>query len=374
MPHKTPIQKLLPLNLDTGALLDWYDASARTLPWRVGPAARGGGMRPDPYRVWLSEVMLQQTTVAAVVEYYLHFTRRWPSVGDLAEAPLDDVLGAWAGLGYYARARNLHACARAVATRLGGVFPQSSAELMTLPGIGPYTAAAIAAICHDEKVPVLDGNVERVLARVLALNVPVRDAKPQLCAALSTRVPERAGDFAQAMMDLGATLCAPRRALCDRCPLSGGCRAFGAGRPLDFPVKPTRAQRPTRHGHAFVIVNNDGAVWLRQRPDKGLLASMTEVPGSTWDETPTPPAGPLAADWRPAGHVTHVFTHFRLELDVWAARSDEAPASEGWWASPREVARAALPSLYRKVLAVAGVGQDKAQKKTAGHKDRRSLN
>src|SRR5690606_4330588 len=201
------------------AVLAWYDRHARVLPWRVGPADRRAGKRPDPYRVWLSEVMLQQTTVAAVQRYYARFTALWPAVTDLAAAPLAAVLVEWAGLGYYARARNLHACALAVVDRHGGVFPATAAGLLALPGIGPYTSAAIAAIAADEPVAVVDGNVERVLARYLALPVPVRDAKPEIRAAVQASVPSRAGDFAQALMDLGATICTPRVALCALCPL-----------------------------------------------------------------------------------------------------------------------------------------------------------
>ncbi|KKB10893.1 adenine glycosylase [Devosia geojensis] len=345
-----------PRPLDAAAVLAWYDRHARMLPWRVPPRARAGGERPDPYRVWLSEVMLQQTTVAAVGKYFARFTQLWPTVAELAAAPLDAVLVEWAGLGYYARARNLHACARAVVERHGGVFPDTAEDLLTLPGIGPYTAAAIAAICHDERAAVLDGNVERVLARYHALSVPVREAKEDLRSELARSVPARAGDFAQALMDLGATICAPRSALCMLCPLEPGCAGARTGNPLAFPVKAAKAGRPVRYGHAFVMRDGDGDVYLRTRPDKGLLAKMTEVPTSEWAGALAAPNYPVAADWRHHGQVVHVFTHFRLELEVWSA-TVPAPAllTEGWWADPRATGREALPTLFRKVLAAAGI-------------------
>lgn len=348
MPDAPPAAKL-----DAAALLAWYDHAARDLPWRIGPASRARGVRPDPYRVWLSEVMLQQTTVAAVTRYYLRFTRLWPTVAALAAAPLEAVLVEWAGLGYYARARNLHACARAVVERFAGNFPTTSAELLTLPGIGPYTAAAIAAITEDEPIAVVDGNVERVLARYLALGVPVRDAKPLIRAAVQAAMPRRAGDFAQALMDLGATICAPRAALCMLCPLQPGC-AGARGAPLAFPVKPAKPERPTRYGHAFVLRDRDGDVYLQTRAATGLLAQMTEVPGSPWLDQPAAVAYPLPGDWRHCGEVVHVFTHFRLELQVWqTSLADTSGLTRGWWADPRELDAEALPSLFRKVLATA---------------------
>ena len=260
----------------------------------------------------------------------------------------------WAGLGYYARARNLHACARAVAERFGGQFPATSAELLTLPGIGPYTAAAIAAITADERVAVVDGNVDRVLARYLALPVPVRDAKDLVRSTVQEAVPTRAGDFAQALMDLGATICAPRAALCMLCPLQPGCAGTKAD-PLVYPVKAAKAERPTRYGHAFVMRDADGDVYLQTRAEKGLLAQMTETPVSAWTATPEPVAHPLPADWRHHGQVVHIFTHFRLELEIWSATVPPATLTQGWWADPGELAAEALPSLFRKVLALAGL-------------------
>jgi A/G-specific adenine glycosylase len=338
--------------IDAAAVLSWYGAHARDLPWRVGPAERAEGRRPDPYRVWLSEIMLQQTTVATVRDYYLRFVALWPTVADLAAAPLDAVLKQWAGLGYYARARNLHACAVAVVERHGGHFPESSAELLTLPGIGPYTAAAIAAIAFDERVPVIDGNVERLMARYLALDRPLKEAKDEIQAALAPAVPPEAGDFAQALMDLGATICAPRATLCMLCPLQPGC--IGARfEPLTYPIKTEKAERPTRYGHAFVMRDAAGDVYLQTRADTGLLAKMTETPTSEWTSHPSEPCFPAAADWTRAGQVIHVFTHFRLELDVWTATVDPASLSAGWWASPTALGGEALPTVFRKVLAVA---------------------
>jgi A/G-specific adenine glycosylase len=356
MPKLRP-QPSVPAPIDADAVLGWYDGHARRLPWRVAPSDRKLGLAPDPYRVWLSEVMLQQTTIAAVGRYYARFTALWPTVGDLAAAPLDQVLVEWAGLGYYARARNLHACAQAVVRDHGGRFPANAAELRALPGIGAYTAAAIAAITADERVAVLDGNVERVLARYLTLDLPVREAKEDLRAVLQASVPERAGDFAQAMMDLGATICAPRAAMCLVCPLQPSCAAARTADPVAWPVKAQRSERPTRHGHAFVICDRDGDIFLQSRAETGLLAKMTETPGSDWTSAPLPVEYPFEATWWHHGQVVHVFTHFRLELEIWSAT---APNPEefvaGWWADPRQLDNEALPSLFRKVLAQAGIG------------------
>lgn len=353
MSEATPPQQ--PNPIDAGAVLAWYDRHARDLPWRVGPHDRARGVKPDPYRVWLSEVMLQQTTVAAVGKYYARFTSLWPTVADLAAAPLEAVLVEWAGLGYYARARNLHACAQAVVERFGGVFPTRSADLLTLPGIGAYTSAAIAAITADEPVAVVDGNVDRVLARYLALDVPVRDAKDLVRATVQASVPARAGDFAQALMDLGATICAPRSALCMLCPLEPGCLGT-RGDPLRYPVKAPKAERPVRYGHAFILRDRDGDVFLRTRAEKGLLAKMTEVPGTPWLGERLEPAFPVPAAWQPHGQVVHIFTHFRLELDVWSTSvADATPFADGWWADPAELDAEALPSLFRKVLAAGGL-------------------
>ena len=348
MPKPPPAQQSVPL--DSAAVLAWYDRHARDLPWRTSPADRARGISPDPYRVWLSEIMLQQTTVAAVRDYFLRFTTLWPTVGALAAAPLDSVLREWAGLGYYARARNLHACAVAVVERYGGVFPASSTELLTLPGVGPYTAAAIAAISHDEPTAVVDGNVDRVLARYLALTVPVRDAKDLIRATVQAAVPTRAGDFAQALMDLGATICAPRAASCLVCPLQPGCAGTRRD-PLAFPVKAEKPVRPTRYGHAFVMRDASGDIYLRSRPATGLLARMTEPPVSEWTGAASEPAFPAAGDWVHRGQVIHVFTHFRLELEVWSATiADTASLEEGWWSDPRQLGKEALPTVFVKAL------------------------
>jgi A/G-specific adenine glycosylase len=353
MPNADAAQQVPPL--DSAAVLAWYDRHARILPWRVAPEDRARGVRPDPYRVWLSEIMLQQTTVAAVGKYYARFLALWPNVAALAAAPLEAVLVEWAGLGYYARARNLHACAKAVVERFGGKFPESSAELLTLPGVGPYTAAAIAAIAFDERTAVVDGNVDRVLARYLALPVPVAETKDTIRDTVQAAVPGRAGDFAQALMDLGATICAPRLANCLICPLTEGC----AGRrldPLAFPVKAEKPGRPTRYGHAFIMLDSDGDVFLRTRAGHGLLAQMTEPPVSDWTGERTDPRFPLKADWRHRGQVVHVFTHFRLELEIWSATiADPALLSDGWWADPRDFNAEALPTVFRKALAMAGL-------------------
>jgi len=348
-----PLPAAPPIDADT--VLAWYDRHARDLPWRVSPADRAKGIHPDPYRVWLSEVMLQQTTVAAVRNYFLRFTSLWPTVFDLAAAPLDAVLREWAGLGYYARARNLHACAKAVVEEHKGIFPNTSAGLQTLPGIGAYTGAAIAAICFDEPVAVLDGNLDRVLARYFALPVPVRDAKDELRAALQANVPARAGDFAQAMMDLGATICAPRVASCLICPLQPDCLGTRTGEPTLFPIKPEKAERPTRRGHAFVMTDRAGDVYLQSRPGKGLLAGMTEVPTSDWSADLADPAYPVNSAWRHRGQVVHVFTHFRLELEVWSAEVAPENLDQGWWSPQSALKGEALPTLIRKVLAQAGL-------------------
>jgi A/G-specific adenine glycosylase len=353
MPNAASGQNPSP-SIDAAAVLGWYDAHARTLPWRTSPADRARGIRPDPYRVWLSEVMLQQTTVAAVGKYYARFTSLWPTVADLAAAPLESVLVEWAGLGYYARARNLHACAQAVMAEHGGVFPATSAELLTLPGVGPYTAAAVSAICSDERIAVLDGNVDRVMSRFLALPVPVKEAKDDIRAVVQAAVPPRSGDFAQALMDLGAMICTPRQASCMLCPLQPAC--LGAREdPLYYPVKAEKAERPTRYGHAFVMRDADGDVYLQKRAPEGLLGGMTETPTSDWTGAPAAPEFPLPAGWRKTGQVVHVFTHFRLELDIWTAVVDPASLSAGWWTEPETLGAQALPTVFRKVLVAAGV-------------------
>ena len=326
-------------------LLDWYDAHRRALVWRP-PAGEG---RPDPYRVWLSEVMLQQTTTPHATPYFLEFTRRWPTVSDLAAADDAEVMAAWAGLGYYARARNLLACARAVAGDHGGVFPDSEAGLLALPGVGPYTAAAIAAIAFDRPANVVDGNVERVMARLHAVETPLPAARPELRRLAAGLVAEdRPGDWAQALMDLGATVCRPGRPFCERCPLTAWCAAFQSGDPQRYPLKTRRAKRPRRHGVAWVLRDDRGQVALMRRPAKGLLGGMLGLPTSEWGEAVPDAAAPVIADWREAGAVEHVFTHFALTLSVRVA--DTGGGEGGFiWSTPEE-AVAALPTVFRKAL------------------------
>jgi A/G-specific adenine glycosylase len=333
------------------ALLAWYDTNARALPWRVGPADGAEGRRGDPYRVWLSEVMLQQTTVPHATPYFLDFTRLWPTVTDLAAEQDGVVMAAWAGLGYYARARNLLACARAVAAEHGGRFPDTEADLLALPGVGAYTAAAVAAIAFDRPANVVDGNVERVIARLYAVETPLPDAKPELKVLAARLVgPERPGDWAQALMDLGATICRPKAPLCDRCPLADTCKALAAGTPDAYPRRKAKAERPHRHGTAFLVLHG-GEVGLVRRPPKGLLGGMLALPSTAWTAKPAKDAAaqaPFAADWRPAGEIEHVFTHFSLTLGVLRA---QAPARDGdlIWTSVKEAADS-LPSVFRKAL------------------------
>jgi A/G-specific adenine glycosylase len=337
-------------------LLAWYDRHRRVLPWR---APRGE--RSDPYRVWLSEIMLQQTTVATVGGYFDAFLRRWPSVRDLAAAPLEDVLYAWQGLGYYARARNLHACARAVVERHGGDFPDTVEALGALPGVGPYTAAAIAAIAFDRPASAVDGNVERVIARLHALESPMPDVKPAIRAFAGRLVPRRrAGDYAQAMMDLGATVCTPRAPRCVLCPVVDLCAGRRLGVAEDLPRRRAKPVRPVRHGLAFLLVRRDGAVLLRRRPPSGLLGGMMEVPSSPWregdiDRDDSLAAAPVVAKWRPLpGIVRHIFTHFELRLQIVAAHAPTSrmagAVSDAQWCEIDQLDRMALPTVMKKVL------------------------
>lgn len=305
----------------SGDLLEWYDNHAREMPWRIPPSARKAGQRPDPYRVWLSEVMLQQTTVAAVRDYFVRFTSRWPTVRDLAAAADADVMAEWAGLGYYARARNLLKCARVVANDLGGAFPDNHDALLALPGIGPYTAAAIASIAFDEPVAVLDGNVERVMARLHDVHDPLPGSKSLLrdhAAALTPSL--RPGDYAQAVMDLGATICTPRNPECGICPWRTPCAARAAGTAADLPKKTPKKPKPTRQGIVYIAQSRDGTWLLERRPDKGLLGGTLGWPGTAWAEEPPVPAPPFSASWRAVdGEVRHTFTHFHLVLQVMRA-------------------------------------------------------
>jgi len=331
-------------------LLGWYDSHHRSLPWRVAPADRAAGLRPDPYRIWLSEVMLQQTTVAAATGHYLRFTERWPDVATLAGAPLEAVLAAWAGLGYYARARNLHACARTVSTEHGGHFPDTEAALLLLPGIGPYTAAAVAAIAFDRPAVVMDGNIERVMARLFAEADPLPGVKPALKAHAARLTPdERPGDHAQALMDLGATVCTPRRPACLACPLRPACRGHAMGLAEALPAKAPKAAKPIRHGIAY-LAHSSGSVMVVRRPPTGLLGGMLALPTTDWAETAPSPQPPFPAAWRPLGEVRHTFTHFHLRLAVQATEPPDLPGET----APIDEAAAAMPTVFAKALRLLG--------------------
>ncbi len=334
------------------ALLDWYGAARRDLPWRAKRRCR-----PDPYRVWLSEIMLQQTGVKAVIPYFEAFLARWPDVEALAQAPLGDVMAAWAGLGYYSRARNLHACAKLLAR---GGFPKTQAALRELPGIGAYTAAAVAAIAFSEPAAAVDGNVERVIARLFALEEPLPGGKPRVRALAQSLVPQgRPGDYAQAMMDLGATVCTPRSPSCARCPVRVFCSAARGGEPERYPARAPKAARPLRRGDAFVIVKgngSDGHILLRRRPGKGLLGGMMEVPCTEWREGGAGgPAAAVPAHWRPARMVRHTFTHFHLEMRVFVLGHGqamrEAQTFGGEWTRIGDLSSAALPTVMKKAIA-----------------------
>jgi A/G-specific adenine glycosylase len=368
MPHKSALPKP-----KAAALLAWYDRHRRRLPWRALP-----GKMSDPYAVWLSEIMLQQTTVAAVKPYFEEFLRRWPTVEKLAAAKVETVMAAWAGLGYYARARNLHKCAQEIAKNHGGKFPKTEESLRKLPGIGPYTSAAIAAIAFGKYAVVVDGNVERVMARVFAVTAPLPKSKGklrELAAELTSK--KRAGDYAQAVMDLGATVCTPKSPRCSSCPWAKNCVGQRTGIAASLPRKAPKTARPVRVGHAFWMVRRDGCVLLRRREARGLLGGMTEIPCSEWVNTgqftplnarfvPSKPAfvplnaqnepkTPLKARWkRLSGLVSHTFTHFHLELTVMSAnltpiQAKKLDGPEAIWTPIDDIGTAGLPSVMRKV-------------------------
>ncbi|MFT5345675.1 MAG: A/G-specific adenine glycosylase [Dinoroseobacter sp.] len=337
----------------SATLLAWYDVHARALPWRVPP---GSGLRADPYRIWMSEIMLQQTTVAAVKDYFAKFTGRWPTVSALAAAEDADVMAAWAGLGYYARARNLLKCARVVVADHGGIFPSDRAILQTLPGIGPYTSAAIASIAFGASETVVDGNVERVMARLRGIETPLPPAKPELVAAAEALTPvKRAGDYAQAVMDLGATLCSPKSPTCGICPWRDPCVARAAGNAAELPRKLPKPEKPTRRGTAYIARRSDGAFLLETRPAKGLLGGMLGWPGTVWSVEMPEDAPPLEGSWHDAGiEVRHTFTHFHLKLRVLIADvpQDAAPQG-GQFIAKHNFRPGDLPTVMKKAFSVA---------------------
>jgi A/G-specific adenine glycosylase len=333
-------------------LLAWYDMHARVMPWRVAPADRARGVLPDPYHVWLSEVMLQQTTVAAVKAYFEAFTRTWPKLTDLAAAKDADVMAAWAGLGYYARARNLLKCARVVVQDHGGQFPTSYEALLALPGIGPYTAAAISAIAFDQPETVLDGNVERVMARMYDEHQPLPAVKPVLMTHAQALTPEiRPGDYAQAVMDLGATVCTPKNPRCGVCPWHDPCQARLNGTAAVLPQKTPKKKTPTRYGIAYVVWRADGALLLETRPETGLLGGTLGFPTTDWKETEPLAAPPLDANWQDTGQeARHTFTHFHLRLKIYTATvTENSQPSRGVFMTHAQFSRQALPTAMRKV-------------------------
>lgn len=332
-------------------LLSWYDKEGRVLPWRIRPDDRAKGKAPDPYAVWLSEIMLQQTTVPHGTPYWRKFLEAFPTVTNLANAERDVVLGMWAGLGYYARARNLHKCAQIIRDQHGGAFPQSEAALLKLPGIGPYTAATIAAICFDEATNIVDGNVERVISRIFTVEEPLPKGRKELRRLAGTLAsPERPGDYGQALMDLGATVCTPRSPKCELCPWQGYCAAYEKGVQTDYPKKAPKKKQPVRYGACF-IAESDGHYLIETRPEKGLLGGMIGFPGTDWtSEIPPDPISyaPFKANWEDCKVVVkHVFTHFELRLSVFQARIDKAGSNQLWG---DEAILKGLPTVFKKAL------------------------
>ncbi|WP_169567834.1 A/G-specific adenine glycosylase [Sneathiella limimaris] len=348
-------------------ILTWYDEHARELPWRSQ-----GGERPDPYHVWLSEIMLQQTTVATVGPYFQKFLDQWPTVKHLALAPLDDVLTAWAGLGYYARARNLHKCAGVVWHNYGGQFPGSEDELLTLPGVGPYTAAAIAAIAFDEPAVVIDGNIERIICRVFQLEETLPAGRPVIKEHAATVTPkDRPGDYAQALMDIGSRICRPKKPACDRCPVTDLCHVSGQEIAEAYPKKAPKKVKPVKSAFVLWIENEKGEVLMRRRPEKGLLGGMMEFPSTDWTEGESQPSevGQLKVELgleadenvqAVAQEVVHTFTHFQLKLSpqIYQVAADQVrPSNQLQWIAPTGFGDIALPTLMNKVVKVVSKGQ-----------------
>lgn len=331
-------------------ILNWYDRHRRDLPWRAKQ-----GEIPDPYRVWLSEIMLQQTTVQAVRPYFLRFTEKWPSVFDLAAAPQDDLMQEWAGLGYYARARNLHTCAKQVVELYDGVFPHDIESLRTLPGIGDYTSAAIASIAFDRPANVVDGNVERVMARYFNEQQPMPHVKPLLksyAAQMCAGIPARHGDYAQALMDLGATICTPKSPLCSLCPVNSNCASYKFGNPAELPRKNKKALVPRRAGYVYLIKNKKGEILVQKRHEKGLLGGMMGLPTSEWLEDSAKCAHPFRLEYQMLDtHITHVFTHFYLTLHLFTATVDRdfLPFYDAYvWVSHEEFLKMKFPTVFSK--------------------------
>lgn len=345
------MDKSVDKNAMRGALLEWYDAQGRTLPWRIRPEDRARGVAADPYAIWLSEVMSQQTTIAHAAPYWLRFLAAFPIVDDLANAEREQVMSMWAGLGYYARARNLYKCAQTVRDEFGGVFPKDEAGLLALPGIGPYTAATIAAICYGEATNIVDGNVERVISRIFRVDEPLPKGRKALRAAAGTLVgQDRPGDYGQALMDLGATICTPRNPDCDACPWAAFCAARAGGVQTDYPKKLAKKKTPIRYGAAFVLLC-EGRVLLEARPDKGLLGGMIGVPTTAWEDAMPADimaAAPAPRNWEKRGQIKHVFTHFELRLDVYAAETSEA--GERLWVLRADLGDHGIPTVFTKVL------------------------
>ncbi|MCZ2203867.1 A/G-specific adenine glycosylase [Bartonella sp. A05] len=337
-------------------LLSWYDQNHRHLPWRITPEEQRKGIRPDPYKVWLSEIMLQQTTVEAVKPYFKKFLKLWPDLFSLSQASQDDIMKAWAGLGYYSRARNLKNCAHQLVKDYKGQFPQSVKTLRTLPGIGDYTASAIAAIAFGIPVAAVDGNVERVITRLFAIASVLPKAKPEIKEKTQEIISlKRPGDFAQAIMDLGATICTPRKPSCLLCPLQILCKATKMQKTEAFPIKAASKKRPLKTASAFVVINENQQIYLEKRQSKKLLGEMTQIPNSIGkDDENALQSAPFSANWQFKGQITHIFTHFSLRLNVYYTDDiREMKIENGWWCDIHHLTKEALPTVMKKAISVA---------------------